>query len=414
MITVNRHRLSNGLILLHHLDTQTEMVALNILYNVGSRDEDPAHTGFAHLFEHLMFGGSANIPDFDEPLQEAGGENNAWTSDDITNYYDVVPRQNVETAFWLESDRMLSLNFSQKSLDVQKQVVVEEFKQRNLNQPYGDISLLIRPLAYRVHPYQWPTIGKEVAHIEQATLDEVEHFFYHHYAPNNAILAVAGNISFDEAVRLTEKWFGPIPMRDVKPRCLPQEPVQTEPRFLEVVRDVPMDAITKAYHMCGRCDRDYHAFDILSDILSNGRSARLPQRLIMERKLMTEVNAYISGSIEPGLFFVTGKPAPGVTLEEADEALQEELRKLAEEPVSEKELTKLVNKFESNDVFSNINFLNKATNLAYFELLSKAEDINTEVDKYLALTPEWVRRVAQETFHPENCSTLYYRASGKS
>ena len=410
MIEVNKYTLPNGLKLLHHKDESTEMVALNVLYNVGARDEDPDHTGFAHLFEHLMFGGSENIPDFDDPLQEAGGENNAWTSDDITNYYDVVPRQNVETAFWLESDRMLSLNFSQKSLDVQKQVVVEEFKQRNLNQPYGDISLLIRPLAYQKHPYQWPTIGKEVKHIEQATLEEVKQFFFSHYAPNNAILAVTGNISFEDAIALTEKWFGPIPARDVKPRNLPVEPVQTEARFLEVYRDVPMDAITKAYHKCARTDKDYHAFDILSDILSNGRSARLPQRLIMEKKLFSEVNAYISGSIEPGLFFVTGKPAPGVSLEEADQALQEELRALTEELVSEKELTKLINKIESNDVFSNIYFLNKATNLAYFELLGKAEDINTEVDKYLALTPEQIRRVAAETFRPENCSTLYYRA----
>ncbi|MGL4292034.1 MAG: M16 family metallopeptidase [Bacteroidales bacterium] len=410
MIKVNKYTLSNGLRLLHHPDDSTQMVALNILYNVGSRDEDPNHTGFAHLFEHLMFGGSTNIPDFDGPLQEAGGENNAWTSDDITNYYDVVPSQNVETAFWLESDRMLSLNFSQKSLDVQKQVVVEEFKQRNLNQPYGDISLLIRPLAYKQHPYQWPTIGKEVGHIEQATLEEVKDFFFHHYAPNNAILAVSGNISFEDTIALTEKWFGPIPARDVKMRNLPVEPIQTEARFLEVYRDVPMDAITKAYHMCARTDKDYHAFDILSDILSNGRSARLPQKLIMEKKLFSEVNAYITGSIEPGLFFVTGKPAPGVSLEEADLALQEELNLLAQEPVSEHELTKLVNKFESNDVFSNIYFLNKATNLAYFELLGKAEDINTEVDKYLALTPEQIRMVAQNTFRPENCSTLYYRA----
>jgi Predicted Zn-dependent peptidases len=386
------------------------MVALNLLYNVGSRDEDPNHTGFAHLFEHLMFGGSAHIPDFDEPLQEAGGENNAWTSDDITNYYDVVPKQNVETAFWLESDRMLSLNFSQKSLDIQKQVVVEEFKQRNLNQPYGDISLLIRPLAYRVHPYQWPTIGKEVSHIEQATLNEVEQFFFHHYAPNNAILSVAGNIDFEEVIRLAEKWFGPIPARDVKLRNLPVEPKQHEPRFLEVWRDVPMNAITKAYHMCGRMDADYHAFDILSDILSNGRSARLPQHLIMDKKLFTEVNAYISGSIEPGLFYVTGKPAPGVSLEEADSALQEELHKLTEQQIEQKELTKWVNKFESNDLFSNIYYLNKATNLAYFELLSRAEDINTEVNKYLALTPKKILQVAQNTFRPENCSTLYYRA----
>ncbi|MEG1617877.1 MAG: pitrilysin family protein [Bacteroidales bacterium] len=414
MIEVNRYVLPNGLTLLHHKDDSTQMVALNLLYNVGSRDENPEQTGFAHLFEHLMFGGSLNIPDFDTPLQEAGGENNAWTSEDVTNYYEVVPRQNVETAFWLESDRMLSLNFDQKSLDVQKQVVIEEFKERNLNQPYGDIALLIRPLAYKKHPYQWPTIGKEVSHIEKATLADVEEFFFHHYAPNNAILGVTGNISFEEAIALTEKWFGPIPRRDVKPRNLPQEPEQTEARFLEVYRNVPMDAITKAYQMCSRTDKDYHAFDILSDILSNGRSARLQQHLVMEKKLFSEVNSYIAGSLDAGLFYVTGKPAPGVSLEEADQALQDELQLLSTELVSEYELKKVVNKFESNDIFSNIYFLNKATNLCYFELISKAEDINTEVDKYLALTPEWIRRVAAETFRPEKCSTLYYRAEKKA
>lgn len=410
MIEFNRYTLANGLKLLHHKDASTQMVALNLLYNVGSRDENPNETGFAHLFEHLMFGGSTNIPDFDTPLQEAGGENNAWTSEDITNYYEVVPRQNVEIAFWLESDRMLSLSFDQKSLDVQKQVVIEEFKQRCLNQPYGDIPLLIRPLAYHNHPYQWPTIGKEVSHIENATLDHVKDFFYSHYAPNNAILAVTGNIDLEEAIALTEKWFGPVPRREVKQRNLPIEPVQTEPRFLEVYRNVPIDAITKAYHMCCRTHEDYHAFDTLSDILSNGRSARLNQRLIMEKQLFSEVNAYIMGSIDAGLFFVTGKPADGVSLEEADLALQEELEILTRELVSAYELEKVINKFESNDTFSNIYFLNKATNLCYFELLNKAEDINLEVDKYLSLTPEKLRRVAAETFRKENCSTLYYRA----
>ncbi len=363
MIEVNRHKLDNGLTLLHHFDDTTQMVAVNVLYNVGSRDEDPEKTGFAHLFEHLMFGGSVNIPDFDEPLQEAGGENNAWTSEDITNYYEVVPKANIETALWLESDRMLSLDFSQKSLDIQKSVVCEEFKQRLLNQPYGDIALLIRPLAYNKHPYSWPTIGKNLKHIEDATLDDVKEFFFKHYAPNNAILAVAGNISFEECKQLVDKWFGPIPYREVKKRELPQESVQNEARFLEVHRNVPMDAITKAYHMCARTDEDYHCCDILSDILSNGRSARLTQRLIMEKRLFSEVNAYISGSIDPGLFYVTGKPAPGVSLEEADEALKQELKELCNELVSEYELKKLVNKFESTDVFSNIYYLNKATNL---------------------------------------------------
>ncbi len=413
MIEVNRYKLANGLTLLHQQDDSTQMIAVNLLYNVGSRDEDPQQTGFAHLFEHLMFGGSENIPEFDTPIQEAGGENNAWTSDDITNYYEVVPKENAEVAFWLESDRMLCLNFNQKSLDVQKQVVIEEFKQRCLNQPYGDIPHLIRSMAYQKHPYNWPTIGKEPAHIENATLEDVKNFFFHHYAPNNAILSIVGNISFEETIALTEKWFGPIPQRNVRQRNLPVEPPQTEARFMEVTRNVPIDAITKAYHMCARMEPDYHAMDILSDILSNGASSRLVQRLIMEKQLFSEVNAYISGSIEPGLFYVTGKPAPGISLETADKALQHELEILKEELVSEYELRKLVNKFESQDVFSNINYQNKATNLGYFELLSCAEDINTEVDKYLALTPEKVRDAARKYFREENCSTLYYKAEKK-
>lgn len=414
MIEINRHNLPNGLKLLHHFDPTTQMVALNILYDVGSKDENPDHTGFAHLFEHLMFGGSQNIPDFDGPLQEAGGENNAWTSNDITNYYSVVPRQNAEVAFWLESDRMNSLDFSEKSLAVQKQVVIEEFKQRLLNQPYGDISLLIRPEAYRVHPYRWSTIGKEIAHIEKTTLSDVKEFFFTHYAPNNAILAVSGNISFDETCRLTEKWFGPIERRSVPKRALPQEPLQTQPRQLEVERPVPLGCVVKAYHMSGRLDERYHSYDLLSDLLANGRSARLYQHLIMEQKLFTDVNAYITGDIEPGLFFVKGSPVAGVSLEEADRILTRELQQLAEQPVEAYELTKVINKFESNDLFSNINYLNKATNMAYYELLNRAEDINCEVEKYLRVTPEMLCRTAAETFVDRNCTTLLYHSNASA
>ncbi len=410
MIEINRHTLSNGLRLLHHKDDSTQMVALNLIYDVGAKDEDPEMTGFAHLFEHLMFGGSINIPDFDTPLQEAGGENNAWTSNDCTNYYSVVPKQNIETAFWLESDRMLSLDFSQKSLDVQKSVVIEEFKQRNLNQPYGDVSLLIRPLAYQVHPYRWSTIGKEISHIENATLDDVKAFFYSHYGPNNAILAITGNIDWEDAKSLTEKWFGQIERRNITPRNLPQEPIQTEARQLEVERKVPLDSITKAYHTCARTSPDYQTTDLLSDILAGGRSARLYQHLVMDKKLFSEVNAHITGDIEEGLFFVSGKPAHGISLEEADKALIEELEVLKSELISEDEVQKMVNKFESQDLFSNINFLNKASNMAYHELFGKAEDLNTEVQKYQAITPDKLQKVAQQIFRPENCSTLYYRA----
>lgn len=290
---INKHCFPNGLRLVHYEDTSTQMVALNIVYDVGARDEHPEHTGFAHLFEHLMFGGSAHIPDYDTPLQLAGGENNAWTNNDITNYYLTVPKPNVETAFWLESDRMLELAFSEQSLEVQRGVVMEEFKQRCLNQPYGDVGHLFRPLAFRVHPYRWPTIGKELSHIEQATLDEVKSFFYRFYAPNNAVLAVTGNISWDETVKLTEKWFAPIPRRDVPVRQLPQEPEQTQERRLTVERNVPLDALFMGYHMCGRESADYYAFDILSDILSNGRSSRLNRRLVQEQNIFP-VSTHIS------------------------------------------------------------------------------------------------------------------------
>ena len=412
MIRINKYCLSNGLRLIHHQDKETQMVALNLLYDVGSKDENPDRTGFAHLFEHLMFGGSVNIPDFDTPLQKAGGENNAWTSNDITNYYSVVPRQNVETAFWLESDRMLGLDFSEKSLSVQKQVVIEEFKQRNLNQPYGDIPLLIRPLAYKVHPYRWPTIGKRVEHIEQVKLEDVKSFFYKHYAPNNAILAVTGNISFEEAVDLTEKWFGTIERRDIESRNLPAEPIQKSARFQEVSRPVPLDSITKVYHMCRRMDEEYHCFDLLSDILSNGRSSRLFQRLVMDRKLFADIDASITGDIDVGLFMIKGKVNKGISLEEADRAIVEELRRLGENEVSAYELQKVVNKFESNDLFSNINYLNKATNLAYYELLDKAENIDSEIEKYKGVTSRTLKEVAERAFVEENSSTLYYRADG--
>lgn len=410
MIEVSRYLLPNGLRMLHHFDNSTQMVALNIIYDVGSKDEEPSRTGFAHLFEHLMFGGSVNILDFDTPLQKAGGENNAWTSNDITNYYSVVPRQNVETAFWLESDRMLELNFSEKSLSVQKQVVCEEFKQRNLNQPYGDTYMLLRPMAYKVHPYRWSTIGKEISHIENATLEDVKTFFYEHYAPNNAILSIAGNISFEDAVRLTEKWFGPIPRRNIAVRNLPEEPEQKEPRFLEVYRSVPLDAITKAWHMCRRTDEEYHSYDLLSDILSNGRSSRLYRHLVMEKKMFSDIDASITGDIDAGLFVVTGRLNKGITMEDADEAIKREVSALMAETIEKKELEKVVNKFESNHLFSNINYLNKATNLAYHELIGRAEDINEEVKKYWDITPQKLRRAAQKVFREENSSTLYYRA----
>lgn len=410
MIQVNRYTLANGLRIVHNEDDSTQMVALNLLYDVGARDEDPSHTGFAHLFEHLMFGGSLHIPDYDTPVQNAGGENNAWTNNDITNYYITLPHQNVETGFWLESDRMLSLDFSPKSLEVQRQVVIEEFKQRNLNQPYGDASHLLRELAYESHPYRWPTIGKEIAHIAQATLEEVKDFFFRFYAPNNAILAVTGHISFEETVRLAEKWFGPIPARNISPRQLPAEKPQTAVRRKTVERKVPVDAIYMAFHMSNRMHPDYYVYDMITDILSNGRSSRFIQSLVQEQKLFTSIDAYISGSLDEGLLHVTGKPVEGVSLKQAEEAIWKELEKMKTVPVSEQELEKVKNRYESEQIFNNINYLNVATNLAFFELTGKAEDINEEVGKYRAVTAEQIQATSARCFVPENCSILYYKA----
>lgn len=406
---INRHILENGLRLVHMQDDSTQMVALNITYQVGARDEDPEHTGFAHLFEHLMFGGSVNIPDYDAPLQLAGGENNAWTNNDITNYYLTVPRQNVETGFWLESDRMLSLDFSERSLEVQRGVVMEEFKQRCLNQPYGDVGHLLRPLAYKQHPYQWPTIGKDLSHIANATLEDVKEFFFRFYAPNNAILAVTGHITFEEAVELTEKWFGPIPRRNVPQRNLAKEAEQTKERRMVVERNVPIDSLFMAYHMCDHNNPDYYAFDILSDVLSNGRSSRLNRRLVQEKQLFSSIDAYISGTVDAGLFHISGKPAAGVSLEQAEAAVREELDNLQQELVDQEELAKVKNKFESTQIFGNINYLNVATNLAWFELLGRAEDMEVEVDRYRAVTPAHLQAVARTAFRKENGVVLYYK-----
>ena len=406
---INKKIFDNGLRLVHNEDTSTQMVALNIVYDVGARDEHPEHTGFAHLFEHLMFGGSVHIPDYDTPLQQAGGENNAWTNNDITNYYLTVPKSNVEIGFWLESDRMLELAFSEQSLEVQRAVVMEEFKQRCLNQPYGDVGHLLRPLAYQTHPYRWPTIGKDLSHIANATLDEVKEFFFRFYAPNNAVLAVTGNISWEETVRLTEKWFAPIPRRNVPVRQLPQEVVQTAERRQTVERNVPLDALFMAYHMCSREDADYYAFDILSDILSNGRSSRLTRRLVQEQKLFSSLDAYISGTRDAGLLHISGKPSAGVSLEQAETAVRKELEELKSGFVGEQELEKVKNKFESTQIFGNINYLNVATNLAWFELTGQAEDIDREVDNYRSVTAEQLHRVAQQTFRDENGIVLYYQ-----
>ncbi|MDQ8003162.1 MAG: pitrilysin family protein [Pedobacter sp.] len=411
MVNFNRFTLANGLKVLVHEDKTTPMAVLNILYDVGARDEEEGRTGFAHLFEHLMFGGSINIPSYDEPLQRVGGENNAFTSNDITNYYITLPAANIETAFWLESDRMLSLAFSEKSLETQRNVVCEEFKQRYLNQPYGDVWLKLRPLAYEKHPYRWATIGQDLAQIENAKMEDVKAFFKKHYNPQNAILVVGGNVDTEEVKALAEKWFEPIPSGEKYLRDLPKEPVQATARTLTVNADVPLNAIYVTFKMPARLDHNYQVFDLMSDILSQGQSSRLFNSLLKEQQLFSEINAYITSSLDEGLFIVDGKLVEGVTMEQAENAIWAELQKIASTPVSEDELTKVKNKSESIMVFSEMNLLDKAMNLAYYELLGDADLLNVEINKYLSIKPEQIQQVAQETFKKEKSSTLYYLAN---
>lgn len=408
MIKFEKYTLGNGLRVITHVDKTTPMAAVNIAYDVGSRDEDPEHTGFAHLFEHLMFGGSINIPDYDTPLQNAGGDNNAFTTNDLTNYYLTLPAQNIETGFWLESDRMLELDFSERSLMVQRNVVIEEFKQRFLNQPYGDVYPFIKDLAYKVHPYRWPTIGKDIAHIERATLDDVKKFFYKHYAPNNAVLTVSGNIDSEKIFLLAEKWFGAIPHRDVPNRNIPVEPQQTRYRQKHVVRDVPFDGIYLSFHMDEKLSPGYYTADLISDILSNGQSSRMYRELVIDKGLFSELDAYISGDNDPGLFHVSGKLIDGVSFEQAENAIWEQLQQLIQMSINETELQKVINKVEANLVFSEINYLNKAMSLALYELLGDASLINRQQEFYRKVTATKIQEMAAKLFRKENCSVLYY------
>jgi predicted Zn-dependent peptidase len=410
MIHYNHFTLDNGLRVYVHEDHTTPIAAVNILYNVGSKDEDESKTGFAHLFEHLMFGGSKHVPVYDEPLQRVGGENNAFTSPDITNYYITLPAVNLETAFWLESDRMMSLSFDPRVLEVQRKVVVEEFKQRYLNQPYGDVWLRLRPLAYQVHPYRWATIGKEISHIEDATLDDVRAFFYKYYLPNNAILVVAGPVQVDDIKRLAQKWFGPIPAGAPYRRQLPREPEQQEVRTIETEAAVPLDAIYKAFHMPAKTSNDYFAADLLTDLLGRGKSSRLYERLVKEAKLFNNVNAYVTGSADPGLVVIQGQLNGGVTIERGEAELNAILEELMQDGVPAAELGKVKNQAESTLVFSEVEMLNRAMNLAFYANLGDPEEVNREGEKLQAVTPDEVQRMARQILRPTNTSTLYYRA----
>ncbi len=408
-LAYEKFTLKNGLRILVHQDETTPMVAFNIIYNVGARDEDPHRTGFAHLFEHLMFGGSENIPVYDAPLQMAGGENNAYTTNDITNYYIQLPRKNMETAFWLESDRLKSLAFSPESLEVQRKVVSEEFKEHYLNKPYGDAWEHLRLLAYKKHPYQWMTIGKELKHIEEASLEDVKSFFYQHYLPGNAVLCVAGNITVEEVKTLAEKWFENIPVGMPYERNIPQEPKQTAERSQTIYADVPLDALYKAWHMAARMKPQYYAADLITEIMGNGFASRLYQRLVKEQQLFSQIACYHTGSLDPGLLVVEGKLVAGISIEKANEAVEHEMQLLMENGVTMDELQKAKNKIEAMIEFEDVSLLSRANNLAFYELLGNADLINTELDRYHSVSPEDVQQAAKEILRKENCNTLFYR-----
>jgi zinc protease len=413
MIKYSRFTLDNGLRVVIHEDKSSPLVAMNLLYDVGSRDEDPEMTGFAHLFEHLMFGGSVNIPEYDLPLQMVGGENNAFTNNDITNYYLTIPSENIETAFWLESDRMLGLDFSQKNLKTQKNVVTEEFNQRYLNQPYGDAILKLRSLTYKVHPYRWPTIGMDISHIEKAELEQVKKFYFSHYCPNNAILSLTGNISHDTAFNLARKWFGPIEKREVKDRSLPVEPMQNEERRLTIEKDVPAEALYKAWHIGPRMSDDFYTLDLITDLLAGGDSGRLNTKLVREMKLFSEINAYITSDIDPGLIIIQGKLMKDVDIRHADEAVNEVVDYLKNGKGLKDEMEKVKNKFEASTVFSYTSILNKAVNLSIYELLGNPELINNEVDSYRKVNKEKVVETSGRYLISSNCSTIYYKSTRK-
>jgi zinc protease len=409
MVEFTRHVLPNGLRVLLNEDKTTPLVALNILYEVGSRDEHSSKTGFAHLFEHLMFEGSKHIPDFDGPLQSAGGENNAFTTNDHTNFYEIMPSENLETALWLESDRMLGLKIAQKTLAIQRKVVVEEFKETCLNEPYGDYWHHISDMAYKDHPYRWPVIGLIPEHIEDAALQDVKDFFKTWYGPNNAILSISGNINTHDTLKLVEKWFGNIPSRALPTRILPQESKTLGKITKELNAAVPLPALFMAFRTPARNHPDFYAVDLLSDILANGQSSRLYRRLLKEKQIFSSIDAYLTATLDPGLLVIEGKPSEGISLEEAMKAINEELNELKSTPIETRELEKIKHRYESTVVFSETSVLNKAQNLGFYESLGNANLINSEVDLYLSVTSEELLEAAKSIFSDENVAILTYK-----
>ena len=408
MIAYRRKILSNGLTVLVNRDRQSKLAAVNLLYKVGARNEDPGRTGFAHLFEHLMFRGTRRVPNFDLPVQMASGENNAFTNNDYTDFYITLPADNLETALWLESDRMTGLDISPEHLAAEKSVVIEEFKQRYLNQPYGDASMMLRKLAYTRHPYRWATIGRTPDHIAGTTLDEVRSFYRTHYRPSGAILSISADLDEERMIALAEKWFGPIADRPQTVGAPPAEPPRTAPRRRTVERDVPAAALWIAFHMGPRTSRDFYLGDFASDLLASGDSSRLYTRLVKERRLFASVNAYITGDVDPGLFVLTGHLLPGTTPQQAEKALLGEVRDLAENPPGDYECEKVKNKFEANTLFGEINVMNKAMNLGFYEMLGDIGLVNRETAIYRSIAPDEISDFCRRTFRPENSSTLLY------
>lgn len=408
MIALEKFVLANGLRVVIHEDYTTPMAVVNVLYDAGARDEHPDKTGFAHLFEHLMFGGSKHIPDFETPLQMAGGENNAYTSNDLTNYYIQLPAENLETALWLESDRMLSLDFNEKILEVQRKVVSEEFKENYLNKPYGDVWFHLRDMAYTQHPYRWPTIGKDLSHIENASLDEVKAFFAKHYNPQNAILVIAGPVKPAVVKQQVEKWFGPIPAGNRYQRTIPPEPPQTAARQRTINAPVPLDALYKCWHMDDRLSKGYYVADLISEVLGGGGSSRLYQTLVKEQKLFSNIDCYHFGTVDTGLLAIEGKLVKGVNIETADRAVEAVLAKLMEEGITEKELTKIQNRTESAIAFEDMSLMSRANSLAFYELLGDAALFNTDREKYFAVTAADILHYSRKIFDKNNSNTLYY------
>ncbi len=408
MVEFKKFFLDNGLTVIFHYDNTTPLAAVNILYKVGSRDEKPDKTGFAHLFEHLMFEGSKHVASFDYELEMAGGTSNAFTNYDFTNYYLTIPKENIETALWLESDRMLELDFSETNLKIQKGVVIEEFKETVLNKPYGDDYKLMLKLAYTVHPYRWPVIGEDFSHIQKATLKDVKDFFYKYYAPNNAILTIAGDLDFEEVKRLVHKWFDSIPKRNVPVRQYPIEPEQREARVAKVKRNVPFNEIMIAFPIFPRKDFGFYVTNIITDILATGSSSRLYRRLVKDKKIFSEIDAYVSGTIDPGLLYISGILNKDVKPDDGLNAIWEELERLKKEPLEDFELQKIVNAFETAFIYEMTQVTRKAMSLSFYEMLGDANLYNIELDRYRNISKKDVMLYSQIVFQEYKSNTLYY------